>query len=79
MKGGNSILSAYGTTVFEVMSRLAIEHKSINLGQGFPEGTGPADVRAKAQEALEHGWNQYPPMMGIPELRQAVADHERRF
>ena len=79
MKGGNSILSAYGTTVFEVMSRLAIEHKSINLGQGFPEGTGPADVRAKAQEALEHGWNQYPPMMGIPELRRAVADHDKRF
>ena len=79
MKGGNSILSGYGTTVFEVMSRLAIEHKSINLGQGFPEGTGPADVRAKAQEALEKGWNQYPPMMGIPELRQAVADHDKRF
>ena len=79
MKGGNSILSGYGTTVFEVMSRLAIEHKSINLGQGFPEGTGPADVRAKAQEALEDGWNQYPPMMGIPELRRAVAEHDARF
>jgi len=79
VKGGNSILSGYGTTVFEVMSRLAIEHKSINLGQGFPEGTGPADVRAKAQEALEKGWNQYPPMMGLPELRQAVAAHDRRF
>ncbi|MHA1536583.1 MAG: aminotransferase [Alphaproteobacteria bacterium] len=79
MKGGNSILSGYGTTVFEVMSRLAIEHKSINLGQGFPEGTGPDDVRAKAQEALETGWNQYPPMMGIPELRQAVANHDKRF
>jgi aspartate/methionine/tyrosine aminotransferase len=66
-------------TVFEVMSRLANEHGSINLGQGFPEGTGPADVRAKAQDALEHGWNQYPPMMGLPETRQAVAAHNKRF
>jgi aspartate/methionine/tyrosine aminotransferase len=66
-------------TVFEVMSRLANEHGSINLGQGFPEGTGPADVRAAAQDALENGWNQYPPMMGLPELRQAVAAHNERF
>jgi len=75
----NSVLSSYGMTVFEVMSRLANEHGSINLGQGFPEGTGPADVRAKAQDALENGWNQYPPMMGLPELREAVATHNKRF
>jgi N-succinyldiaminopimelate aminotransferase len=79
VKPANSVLSSYGMTVFEVMSRLANEHGSINLGQGFPEGTGPADVRAKAQDALEHGWNQYPPMMGLPELRQAVAQHNKRF
>ena len=79
MKPANSVLSSYGMTVFEVMSRLANEHGSINLGQGFPEGTGPADVRAKAQDALENGWNQYPPMMGLPELRQAVAQHNKRF
>ena len=79
MKPANSVLSSYGMTVFEVMSRLANEHGSINLGQGFPEGTGPADVRAAAQDALENGWNQYPPMMGLPELRQAVAAHNRRF
>lgn len=79
MKPANSILSGYGTTVFEVMSRLAIEHRSINLGQGFPDGNGPADVRAKAALFLEDRPNQYPPMLGVPELRQAVAAHGKRF
>lgn len=79
MKPANSILSGYGTTVFEVMSRLAIEHGSINLGQGFPDEDGPADVRRVAAAALESGPNQYPPMMGLPELRQAVAAHNKRF
>ena len=51
MKPANSILSSYGTTVFEVMSRLAIEHEAVNLGQGFPDGNGPDDVRAAAHEA----------------------------
>lgn len=63
------------TTVFEVMSRLAREHNAINLGQGFPDDPGPEDVRRKAAEAVVAGWNQYPPMMGLPELRAAVAKH----
>jgi N-succinyldiaminopimelate aminotransferase len=63
------------TTVFEVMSRLAREHDAINLGQGFPDDPGPEDVRHKASEAVVSGWNQYPPMMGLPELRAAVAKH----
>lgn len=75
MKQANTILSGYGTTVFEVMSRLAMEHESINLGQGFPDEDGPADVRQVAADALMEGPNQYPPMLGIPELRQAVAAH----
>ena len=75
MKQANNILSGYGTTVFEVMSRLAIEHQSINLGQGFPDEDGPEDVRQVAADALMAGPNQYPPMLGIPELRQAVAAH----
>ena len=79
MKAANSILAGYGTTVFEVMSRLALEHKSINLGQGFPDGNGPEDVRQVAHDALEMNANQYPPMMGVPELRQAVAAHAKRF
>ncbi|HLI13010.1 MAG TPA: aminotransferase [Alphaproteobacteria bacterium] len=79
MKPANSILAGYGTSVFEVMSRLAIQHRTINLGQGFPDGNGPADVRAKAAEFLEDRPNQYPPMLGVPELRQAVAQHAKRF
>ena len=79
MKPANSILSSYGTTVFEVMSRLAIEHEAVNLGQGFPDGNGPDDVRNAAHEALDGPPNQYPPMMGVPELRQAVAAHNKRF
>ncbi|MCW9040122.1 MAG: aminotransferase [Rhodospirillales bacterium] len=79
MKPANSILSGYGTTVFEVMSRLAIEHGSINLGQGFPDEEGPEAVRRVAADALMAGPNQYPPMLGLPELRKAVADNNRRF
>ncbi|QCO17815.1 aminotransferase (plasmid) [Azospirillum brasilense] len=79
MKSGNAILSSYGTTIFEVMSRLSDEHKAINLGQGFPDERGPADVLDVAAKAVLDGWNQYPPMMGTPELRQAVAAHGKRF
>ncbi|MSP89491.1 MAG: aminotransferase [Alphaproteobacteria bacterium] len=79
MKAANSILSSYGTSVFEVMSRLAIEHKSINLGQGFPDDRGPSDVLQAAADALLTQPNQYPPMLGVPELRQAVARHAKRF
>ncbi|MEO5375198.1 MAG: aminotransferase [Alphaproteobacteria bacterium] len=79
MKSGNTILSSYGTTIFEVMSSLAREHGAINLGQGFPEGLEPPAVMAKAAEAVMTGPNQYPSMMGIPELRQAVAAHDQRF
>ncbi len=79
MKDANSVLSSYGTTVFEVMSRLAQEHDAVNLGQGFPDGNGPPDVVQAAMDYLENGVNQYPSMMGIPDLRQAVAEHNRRF
>ncbi len=79
MKPTNSTLSGLGTTVFEVMSRLAIEHDAINLGQGFPDDRGPDDVLRAAADAVLEGWNQYPPMLGLPELRQAVAAHGSRF
>ncbi|WP_407521006.1 aminotransferase [Methylobacterium oryzisoli] len=71
----NPIFADLPTTVFEVMSALARETGAVNLGQGFPDDPGPEDVRAKAAEAVIHGWNQYPPMMGLPELRHAVAAH----
>lgn len=75
----NSVIASYGTTVFEVMSRLAIQHEAVNLGQGFPDGRGPEPVLQAAADALLTKPNQYPPMLGIPELRQAVAAHNERF
>lgn len=79
MRPANSTMAGLGTTVFEVMSALAREHNSVNLGQGFPDDRGPEEVRAAAADYLMNGHNQYPPMMGIPELRQAVAEHAGRF
>lgn len=79
MKSANSLMAGLGTTVFEVMSALAREHNSVNLGQGFPDDKGPDEVRTAAADYLLNGHNQYPPMMGLPELRQAVADHAKRF
>jgi N-succinyldiaminopimelate aminotransferase len=75
----NPIFANLETSVFEVMSRLARETGAVNLGQGFPDDPGPEDVRRKAAEAVVDGWNQYPPMMGLLELRQAVAAHYGRW
>ena len=79
MKPTNPVFTGINTTVFETMSRLAMAHGAVNLGQGFPDVDGPADVREVAASALMDGPNQYPPMLGVPELRQAVADANRRF
>lgn len=79
MKPANSIFSNTGVTIFETMSRLAMETGAINLGQGFPDDLGPEKLRQAAAEAVVEGPSQYPPMMGIPELRQAVAAHNKRF
>ena len=79
MKPANARLAALGTTIFTVMSALAAEHDAINLGQGFPDTDGPEDLRDEAARALREGPNQYPPMPGLPELRAAVAAHDRRF
>jgi len=75
----NDLLAASGTTIFTVMSALAMEHAAINLGQGFPDTEGPHDVVAAASAALEDHRNQYPPLTGVPELRAAVAAANRRF
>lgn len=66
------------TTVFEEMSGLARELGAINLGQGFPDDPGPLAIRQKAAEEVLNGYNQYPPMAGLPGLRQAVAGHYGR-
>ncbi len=79
MKSPNTLLANTGTTIFTVMSALAVQHGAINLGQGFPDTEGPADVVQAAADALLDHRNQYPPMTGVPELRQAVAHANQRF
>ncbi|WP_068878516.1 MULTISPECIES: aminotransferase [unclassified Phenylobacterium] len=74
----NAIFSNLPTTIFEEMSGLARALGAVNLGQGFPDDPGPQAVRAKAAEAVLDGYNQYPPMAGLAELRQAVARHYAR-
>lgn len=66
------------TSIFERTSLLARELGAINLGQGFPDLPEPAELLAAAQRALVERSNQYPPMRGLPELRQAVCDYYRR-
>ncbi|WP_253802633.1 pyridoxal phosphate-dependent aminotransferase [Kitasatospora paracochleata] len=76
----NRRLASMGTTIFAEMSALATATGSINLGQGFPDTDGPAEVREAAVRALREGrGNQYPPGPGVPELRQAIAEHQQRF
>ena len=75
----NPVFSQLPTTIFDVMSGLARDLNAVNLGQGFPDDPGPEDVRQKAADAVLNGWNQYPPMMGLPELREAIAAHYQRF
>ena len=75
----NPLFATLPTTVFEVMSSLARETGAINLGQGFPDDPGPEDVRRKAADAVLNGYNQYPSMMGIPELRSGIAAHYRHW
>lgn len=74
----NPIFSTLPTTIFEEMSGLARTLGAVNLGQGFPDDPGPEAIRAKAADAVMNGYNQYPPMSGLPELRQAVAAHYAR-
>ncbi|MFI2425941.1 pyridoxal phosphate-dependent aminotransferase [Streptomyces sp. NPDC018955] len=75
----NRRLAEFGTTIFAEMSALALRTGSINLGQGFPDTDGPEEVREAAVRALRDGrGNQYPPGPGVPELRTAVAAHQKR-
>jgi N-succinyldiaminopimelate aminotransferase len=72
-------LQGFGTTVFAEMSALAVATGSVNLGQGFPDYPGPAEVLDVARAAIGTSADQYPPGPGIPELRSAVAAHHQRF
>jgi len=79
MKPLNPIFAALGATIFTTMSELAADYGAINLGQGFPDSDGPADLLERAAAAILTGPNQYPPMAGLPELRKAVTQHNQRF
>src|SRR5262245_23796286 len=74
-----SRLQGFGTTIFAEMSALATSTGAINLGQGFPDTDGPPEVAEAAIAAIRDGRNQYPPGPGTPELRQAIAHHQKRF
>ena len=79
---GNPLVSrmqGFGTTIFAEMSALAASTGAINLGQGFPDTDGPRAMLDAAVAAINGGRNQYPPGPGVPELRAAVAAHQRRF
>ena len=76
----NRALAGMGTTIFAEMSELAARTGAVNLGQGFPDADGPAEVSEAAVAAIRSGrGNQYPPGPGVPELRRAIADHQKRF
>jgi len=69
-----------GTTIFAEMSALAVTTGAVNLGQGFPDVDGPREIAEAAAEAIRAGrGNQYPPGAGVPELRQAIVAHQKRF
>ncbi|HEX4533082.1 MAG TPA: aminotransferase [Rhizomicrobium sp.] len=75
----NPVFASLPTTIFTVMSALAVEHDAVNLGQGFPDEDGPRTIRDAAAKALIEGPNQYPPTRGRIELRRAIAGHAKRF
>ena len=68
-----------GTTIFAEMSALAVATDSVNLGQGFPDVDGPDSIKQIAVDAIWAGRNQYPPGIGVSELRAAIVDHQKRF
>lgn len=72
-------MQGFGATIFGEMSALATRTGAINLGQGFPDTDGPEAVLQAARDAIAEGLNQYPPARGLPPLREAIADHQRRF
>lgn len=79
---GAGLLSPDGNllpTIFAEMTALAVRHDAVNLGQGFPDEDGPAEVLAAATAAIEAGVNQYSPGRGHPDLLAAIAEHQERF
>jgi N-succinyldiaminopimelate aminotransferase len=75
----NARLQGFGTTIFAEMTALAVRTGAINLGQGFPDTDGPSEIADAAIDAIRAGHNQYPPGIGIPELRTAIAAHQQHW
>jgi N-succinyldiaminopimelate aminotransferase len=71
-------LAGLGTTIFTEMTALAVRTGAINLGQGFPDTDGPPEAIEAAVAALRGGENQYAPLPGVPALREAILEHQRR-
>src|SRR3954447_21953009 len=72
-------MAPFTSTIFAEMSALALRTGAINLGQGFPDTDGPASLLADVAANVTGGVNQYPPGVGVPALRAAVAEHQKRF
>lgn len=72
-------LAGFGASIFAEMTALAVQTGSINLGQGFPDYDGPAEVLTAAQNEIARGNNQYPPGIGQADLRAAISEHQKRF
>ena len=69
----HSVYANMPMTVFEEMSGLARSLGAVNLGQGFPDAPGPLAIRQKAADAVLNGYNQYPPMVGLPEPIEEIS------
>jgi aspartate/methionine/tyrosine aminotransferase len=78
MKRTAGRLDGLGISIFTEMSRLAVEHRAVNLGQGFPDFPAPAFIKEAAARAIAADHNQYAPAPGLPRLRQAIAENFQR-
>ena len=72
-------LAPFGESIFSTMSRLAVEHKAVNLGQGFPDFDGPDFVKDAAKRAIDSGFGQYARAFGLPETNRAISRYTERF
>lgn len=72
-------MTGFGSTIFAEMTQAALRYDAVNLGQGFPDTDGPAEILEIARESIASGLNQYSPAPGMPVLREAIAAHQQRF
>lgn len=79
MKNGSERIKGIGETIFAEMTALAVRTDAVNLGQGFPDTDGPGEIIDEAVRALRTGRNQYTPGHGVPELRRAIAEHQKHW